>query len=256
VRRFDDALYSTLRLIARHVRGFWAGILAFLGVGMVAGAATAALFVGFATAVELGVTERLDSRVVHWFADRRSPVMDFVMMEVTTLGNGLVLTMIVGIVSLFLWLTNHRWSVYILIVGVMGGQVINNILKGMFGRPRPDTIEPVADVLTLSFPSGHAMSAIIAYGGVAYLVGRLEPTARLRRATWVTAAAMVMAIGISRIYLGVHYPSDVLAGFIAGAAWLVFVAASVKAVWFFAPRRPETAEEERGLDTADQEGVS
>lgn len=247
VRRADDALYSTLRFIARHVRGFWAAIIAFLGLGLAAGAAATALFAVVATAVERGFTEQVDGVVLQWVAARRTPVWDFVMLEITTLGNGLVVTVLVGVVSLFLWLTHHRWSVYILVVGVIGGMILNNVLKTLFGRPRPTIIEPVDHVLTLSFPSGHAMTAIIAYGAVAYLVGRLEPTAALRRATWLTAAIVVLAIGISRIYLGVHYPSDVFGGFVAGVAWLAFVAASVKAVHYFAPRRPETAEEERGM---------
>jgi undecaprenyl-diphosphatase len=249
VRRLDNALYSTLRFIARHVHGFWTAIVAFLGLALAAGAVTTAVFALLATAVEAGVTDRLDSRMLHWFADRRTPLLDLVMLEVTTLGNGLVLIMLVGIVSAFLWLTNHRWSVYLLIVGTVGGQLVNNMLKSLFGRPRPDTVPAVDDVLTLSFPSGHAMSAIIAYGSVAYLVGRLEPTAAMRRTTWALATIIVLAIGMSRVYLGVHYPSDVLAGFIAGVAWLLFVAASVKAVRFFAPRRPETAEEDKAMDT-------
>jgi membrane-associated phospholipid phosphatase len=246
-RRANDALYSTLRFIGRHVRGFWSAILAFLGLGLSAASVATVLFALVATAVEVGFTEQVDARVVRWFAEGRTPLMDLVMLEITTLGNGLVLTVLVGTVSLFLWLTGHHWSVYILVVGVVGGMILNNVLKGLFARPRPDMIEPVSEVLTLSFPSGHAMSAVIAYGAVALLVARLEPTAALRRATWITAAVVVLAIGVSRIYLGVHYPSDVLAGFVAGIAWLAFVAASVRAVHFYAPRRPATALEERGL---------
>jgi undecaprenyl-diphosphatase len=253
VRRADDALYSILRFIARHVRGFWAAIIAFLGLGLAPGAAPTAVFAALATAVEAGVTERLDSRMLHWFADRRTHTMDFVMLEITTLGNGLVLIMLVATVSAFLWLTHHRWSVYLLLVGVIGGQLINNILKSVFGRPRPDTIQGLDDVMTLSFPSGHAMTAIIAYGSVAYVVGRLEPTVAMRRTTWALAAIIVLAIGVSRVYLGVHYPSDVLAGFIAGVAWVAFVAASVKAVRFFAPRAPELAAQERGLHDSPQQ---
>jgi undecaprenyl-diphosphatase len=91
------------------------------------------------------------------------------------------------------------------------------------------------------------MGAFIVYGTVAYLVARLEPTKRLRFATWFVAIAIIVAIGVSRMYLGVHYPSDVIAGFAAGLAWVAFVASSVTAVQFFAPRRPVTAEEEHDL---------
>jgi membrane-associated phospholipid phosphatase len=249
-RRVDDVLYTTLRFIARHVHGFWTAIIAFLGLGLAAGAAATASFALVATAMEVGFTERVDSHVLHWFAERRTPLMDRLMLEVTTLGNGLVLFILVGTVSAFLWLTHHRWSVYLLIVGVVGGQLLNNALKEIFARPRPDTVPGLAHVVTPSFPSGHAMTAIIAYGAVAYLVGRLEPTRAMRLTTWSLAAFIVLAIGLSRVYLGVHYPSDVIAGFVAGLAWLFFVAASVKAIRFFSPRRPETVAEEPSMNPA------
>jgi undecaprenyl-diphosphatase len=241
-------LYSTLRFIARHVQGFWAAMAAFLGLGLAAGALLTALFAVLAAAVGSGVTRHLDERVLRWLAGRRVHWLDEAMSHVTTLGDGIVVTMLVFIVSVFLWLTWHRWSVYLLLVGVLGGQVVNNVLKLVFNRPRPEVMEWAAEVRTLSFPSGHAMSAIMAYGTVAYLVGRLEPTPRMRRATWGIAALIVLSIGFSRIYLGVHYPSDVLGGFIAGLAWLAFVAASMEAIRYFAPRRPETEREERDLD--------
>jgi undecaprenyl-diphosphatase len=91
------------------------------------------------------------------------------------------------------------------------------------------------------------MTSLIVYGSVAYVVGRLEPTQRLKLLTWSVAAFIILAVGISRMYLGVHYPSDVVGGFLAGTAWLTFVVASTKAIQFFAPRRPETEREEREM---------
>jgi undecaprenyl-diphosphatase len=246
-RAVADALYSTLRFIGRHASGFWAPIAAFLTVGIAAGAGAMVLFALLAGAVFAGRTQAFDERVLHWFHAQRSPLLDEAMRQVTTLGDGIVLAMLAGVLSIFLWLTRHRWSVYILVLGVMGGMLMNNLLKGLFSRPRPDVIEAIDHVATTSFPSGHAMTAIIAYGSVAWLVARLEPAPALRRTTWGIAALLVAAIGISRIYLGVHYPSDVLAGFLAGLAWLAFVAASLTAVRFFAPRRPQAAREERRL---------
>jgi undecaprenyl-diphosphatase len=242
---FGDALYSMLRFIARHVRGFWTAIAAFLTLGLALGAAAAAAFAVVAGVVETGFLQTVDERALHWFAARRSPLLDRVMLDITTLGDGIVLVVLVAIVSVFLWLTGHRWSVYLLCAGVIGGQLVNNMLKIMFARPRPDVIDWVDHVTTKSFPSGHAMSAIIAYGSVAYLVGRLEPTTVLRRTTWAIAVLIIVAIGTSRVYLGVHYPSDVLAGFLAGLAWLAFVVASVRAIHFFAQRRPAATRDER-----------
>lgn len=242
-----DALYSILRFIARHVRGFWGALAAFVTVSLAVGAIAAVIFATVASAVQYGLTQRFDENILRWLAARRTPAMDEIMLELTSLGNGVVLLMIVVIGGLFLWLTQHKWSVYILIAGVIGGQLMNQLLKGAFSRERPSVIEWVDHVSTPSFPSGHAMTSIIAYGSVAYLVGRLEGTRRLRIATWTVAALIILAIGFSRMYLGVHYPSDILAGFLAGLAWLALVAASVRALKFFAPRRPETASEEHDL---------
>lgn len=240
-------LYSTLRLIGRHVGGFWPALATFFAIGLAVGIAITALLIAAAGPLEMTGVQRADEAVLRWFAARRSPLLSEAMTQVTTLGDGIVLVMLVAIVSVFLWLTGHRWSVYVLVLGVVGGSAVNTALKSAFGRPRPDVVEWIGSPLTQSFPSGHAMAALIAYGSVAYLVGRLEPTRRLKRATWTIAALMIVAIGTSRVYLGVHYPSDVLGGFVAGLAWLGFVGASVHAIRFFTPRRPETAAEEAGI---------
>jgi undecaprenyl-diphosphatase len=242
-----DALYSILRFIARHVRGFWSALAAYLTVGLVVGAGAAVIFGLIAGTVHGGATQTVDERTLQWFAARRSPVLDEIMYDLTTLGDGVVLIMIVLVASVFLWSTRHHWSVYILIVGMVGGKILNTVLKAAFDRNRPSVVEWLYDVTSPSFPSGHAMGAFITYGTVAYLVGRLSPTRRLRHLTWIIATITILGIGISRMYLGVHYPSDVIAGFLAGLAWLAFVASSVTALRFFAPRRPETAVEEHDL---------
>ncbi len=244
---FRDALYSTLRLIARHVRGFFGALAAFITVSLAVGVAAAAVFAAFAHIVMEGFTQGLDERVLRWFAAHRTPALNAVMIEITTLGTGIVLIMIVSVASVFLWLTRHHWSVYILLMGVIGGQLVNKLLKNTFERPRPSVVEWVTDVHSKSFPSGHAMTAMITYASVAYLVARLEPTPRLRHTTWLLAAFFILGIGISRTYLGVHYPSDIVAGYLGGIAWLAFVSSSLTAVRFFAPRRPVTHQEEHDL---------
>ena len=229
------------------MRGFFGAIAAFLTVGLVVGIAASVVFAAFAHVVMTGVTQNFDENVLRWIQTHRSPAMNSVMLEVTTLGSGMVLIMMVCVASVFLWLTKHHWSVYILLMGVLGGQVMNRLLKGFFERPRPSVVEWVTEVSSKSFPSGHAMTAMITYGSVAYLVARLEPTRLLRRTTFIMAALFIIAIGVSRMYLGVHYPSDIIAGYLGGIAWLAFVATSLTAVRFFAPRRPETRKEEHDL---------
>lgn len=242
------ALYSILRFIDRHVQGFWSALAAFLTVGLAAGAVAAIVFGLLAGLVHEGATQGFDERAVQWFASHRSSWLDEVMVDITTLGDGVVLIMIVLIASIFLWITHHRWSVYILIVGLIGGKLLNTLMKAAFDRSRPSVVEWLHDVSSPSFPSGHAMGAFVTYGTVAYLVGRLSHTRRLRNVTWIIAGTTILAIGMSRVYLGVHYPSDVIAGFLAGLAWVVVVASSVTTLRYFAPRRPETVAEEQDLD--------
>lgn len=240
-------LHALLRLIARHVKGFWGAIAAFLTIGVIIGLIAAIVFGMLAGIMREGVTQPMDEHVLRWFEAQRTPAMDRIMMHITTLGNGVVIIMVALVASVFLWATNHRWSVYILMVGMIGGKLLNSALKLVFDRDRPSVVQLLHEVTSQSFPSGHAMGAFITYGTIGYLVARLEPSRRLRVFTWALAGAVVLAIGVSRMYLGVHYPSDVIAGYLAGLAWLAFVASSVRALRYFAPRRPETHTEERGL---------
>jgi len=242
-----NLLYSTLRLIARHVSGFWGALLAFLTIGLVVGAGATTVFVLMAEAVQGGVTQAIDERVLRWLEASRTPWLDEAMLEITTMGSGVPLIIIVAIAVIFLWLTRHHWSVYFLLLGTLGGQVINRLLKEHFERPRPIVVEWEQQVDTFSFPSGHAMSSFVAFGIIAYLVANAVSTPALKRFVWITAAVLITLVGVSRMYLGVHYPTDVLAGFLAGLAWILLVAASMTALGFFARRRPETRTEEEGL---------
>lgn len=244
-------IHSILRFIARHVRGFAGALATFVTVGAIVAAVAIGIFALIAEGVEEGFTQAFDEAVLRWFEGMRTPGLDKAMLEITTLGSGLVLVVIVLVASVFLWQTQHKWSVYLLLLGTLGGKLLNTILKLSYERPRPTIVESVTDVYSASFPSGHAMSSMVVYGSVAYLVGRLEAKHGLRYTTWIFAAIAIILIGISRMYLGVHYPSDVIAGFIAGIAWLGFVVASMQALQFFAERRPETHAEEKDLHIDD-----
>lgn len=246
---FRNVLYSTLRFIARHVRGFWGAVVAFLTIGAVVGVVATVAFMLLAEAVRGGLTQSFDMRVLEWLAAHRTPLLDLAMLQITTAGSGVPLIIIVVIVGVFLWLSRHHWSVYFLLLGNIGGQVLNRLLKAHFARPRPAAVLWEQHVSTFSFPSGHAMSSFITFGIIAYLVANAVQTRALKRFVWITAALLIGLVGFSRMYLGVHYPSDVLAGFLAGLAWILVVAASMTALQFFAHRRPETHAEEKGLHT-------
>lgn len=243
-----DALYGMLRFIGRHVRGFYGAVITYLSFSFFVGLAAVWAFLELGDTVLDGETQRFDEAVVSWVATHRNEILDHVALEITALGNTLTLALVVIMVCTFLWLTHRRFSVALLIVGVIGGAILNFLLKDIYNRPRPTVVDWGTDVATQSFPSGHAMSAMVAYGTVAYLAGRLGPTPKLRWTTWIGAAILIIGIGASRIYLGVHYPSDVLAGYIGGLAWTAIVISGLTAIAYFArQRKPDVEKEERDL---------
>ncbi len=251
-RMAGDALYSGLRLVGGWVRGFYAAVVAALSFAffLVVGAIWA--FAEISQEVLAGSTQAFDEAVLTWVEGHRTDLMDHIALELTALGNFGTLTVLVLVVSVFLWMTHHRISVGLLLVAMMGGALMNTLLKNIFDRPRPSIVEAGTEVMSLSFPSGHAMSSFIAYSAIAYLGGRLGPTRRLRWTTWFVAAIIILAVGFSRIYLGVHYPSDVLAGYVAGLAWLAFVISGLAAIRYFSGRKPEVIEDEQDLHAEEE----
>ena len=119
----------------------------------------------------------------------------------------------------YLRLSGRRRSMLLLIVAVGGGQMLSTLFKRGFDRPRPDLVPHEAIVYTASFPSGHAMMAAVTYLTLGAMLARVQPTRALRAYVLALAAIVTVAVGISRVYLGVHWPTDVLAGWTAGAAW-------------------------------------
>jgi membrane-associated phospholipid phosphatase len=241
-----DALFKFLRFIEHHVSGFHGPVLAFLLIGLL-GASAVAFFAFWARVVMRGTTTAFDDTVLRWFAAHRTPHLNSIMLQITSLGNPTTILVLLSVSCLFLWLTQHRYSVYLLLIGILGGTFINTGLKLIFHRDRPSIVEWVTQVSSESFPSGHAMMSLIAYGSVAYLVGRLEPSRLMRIITWILAVIIILAIGTSRVYLGVHYPSDVIAGYVGGLAWLSFVTSGITAMQYFSARKPEVEQVEKDL---------
>lgn len=251
-RVFGDLLYGFLRFIARHVRSFYGAVLTYLSFSFFVMLAAVWVFVLIADGVLEGSTQRMDEAVLTWMAAHRTETLDRIALDITALGNTATLAVLVLSVSIFLWLTRHRLSVYLLLVAVIGGAVLSWVLKDVFDRPRPDIVAWGVDVLSQSFPSGHSMAAVVAYGSVAYLGGRLEPTPTLRWTTWTLAGLLILAIGASRIYLGVHYPSDVVAGYVAGLAWTALAVSGLTAIRYYSRRRPEVEAQEEDLHAEEQ----
>jgi undecaprenyl-diphosphatase len=139
--------------------------------------------------------------------------------DVTSLGSTIVLGFILLAVVGYLLLARRRAAAWLMLGTVLGGLAFNSLLKYAFDRPRPTIVPPAVEVFTASFPSGHATLSAITYLTLAALLGRTQPEPRIRIYFIVLAAIVTVFVGVSRVYLGVHYPTDVLAGWCIGTAW-------------------------------------
>ena len=219
-------LVLALLLVRRHGRGEqrrqaraerrhpfaapWRTLLAF-GVAF----ATVLAFARISREVAEGETGEMDHVVALAVHAIDTPVLDVVMRGLTFMGTPFVVIPIAA--AAMAWAVRKketRAAVALLVVMVMT-ELLNAMLKHTFERPRPTLFEEIATLHSYSFPSGHAMAATAIYGMMGVVVARLAPTHR--RALTIALPVLVLSIGISRVYLGVHWPSDVLAGFAAGA---------------------------------------
>jgi len=212
-----------------------------LGLVVLAGGLMAAvgvlLFAWLAARVRGGTTQAFDESVLRYLGARQMPWLSGAMLEITFLGTGTVVAMIAAVAALFLALTRQRTAAWLLLWATLGALVLNTLLKHLFDRPRPRIFSWGTHALTTSFPSGHAMSAAAIYGTVALLAARLARRRGVRAAVYAACSVVVALVAFSRLYLGVHYPTDVLAGLVIGAAWASFCAAALEAVWQTRQRR-------------------
>ncbi|MER8394454.1 phosphatase PAP2 family protein [Mesorhizobium sp. M1340] len=155
------------------------------------------------------------------------------MRDVTSLGSASVLVLITAAMIVYLLLIRRPGAALLMFVAVAGGQLLSSVLKFDIDRPRPDLVSHLADVASLSFPSGHAMLSAVTYLTLGSMAARFLPGRITKIYVLVLAVLTTVVVGISRIYLGVHWPSDVLAGWCAGFAWamLCWLAARLLQRW-------------------------
>jgi undecaprenyl-diphosphatase len=139
--------------------------------------------------------------------------------DITALGGHVVLTIVVLATLAYLVMTRKAHAALLVVAAVGGGMLLSTALKMGFERPRPDLVPHAARVYTASFPSGHAMLSAVTYLTLGALLARVQPSRRLKAFFLGLALTLTILVGASRIYLGVHWPSDVLAGWCVGAAW-------------------------------------
>jgi undecaprenyl-diphosphatase len=224
-RRAENALARARPWLRRHVRGLYSAVGLYLLLGLALAALALWGFAGLAEAVAEGETTSFDHAILLWFDAHATPRLTVVALEVSALGNTLVIAVVVFVAAAFLWFTHHRDAVFLLGAAVAGNGILILILKTAFGRPRPEVVPWRIDYVDgYAFPSGHAMTAMVVYATVAYLVLRLHPPRAVRIFTRSLAAAIILGVGLARVYLGVHHPTDVIAGFAVGFAWATVTA--------------------------------
>ena len=186
----------------------------------------AAAFVAVAWFVSTGATEGLDRDLLLLFRDPADlddalgpPWFEEMLAEITALGGYTILVILSGIVLATLLLSGERQAALFLTLSLVGGALVSSGLKALFSRPRPDLVDHLDQTFTSSFPSAHAMVSTLAYLTLAVVGVRFLRRHWSRVFLLAMAVLLAFAIGASRVYLGVHWPSDVLAGWLAGAAW-------------------------------------
>lgn len=160
-----------------------------------------------------------DQAVSLWVHSHDTPTLDVVMRTFTFIGSFPVIAVFSAVILFWCWRVGRR-DLFAALLGVVAiDEGLNFVLKHLFGRSRPDLFQEIATLHSYSFPSGHAMAAAAIYGMIGAVIGRLIP--RLRVAASVAAGILALLIGVSRIYMGAHWVTDVLAGYAAGATILL-----------------------------------
>jgi undecaprenyl-diphosphatase len=218
LKRFAHWLLAPLEWIGKYE----APVLALLLVLT----AAISVFIYVADLVNEGRTDHFDTWAVRALRrpdDPETPVGPAWLMEVgrdmTALGGIAFLTLLIATIAGFLWLRRMYAAMLLLLASTTGGLVLSLVLKQWFHRERPSIVPHLTHVYTNSFPSGHAMLSATVFLTLGALLGRFVPGLALRAYFLLVAGMLTLLVGVSRVYMGVHYPTDVLAGWSAGLAW-------------------------------------
>jgi undecaprenyl-diphosphatase len=194
-------------------------------------------FIELADAVNEGESREIDEWVVLSMrdpVDKADPLgprwFEEMMRDITALGGYAILTPLTISVAVYEWIRNRRRTAMLVIVATVGGILLSTVLKSAFDRPRPDLVPHGSYVLTKSFPSGHAMMAATTYLTLGAIMAQAEKLRSLKIFFLSLGVLLTVLVGISRLYLGVHWPTDVLAGWAAGATWALLCWSAARAI--------------------------
>ena len=213
--------------------GSRAALIIFLEiiVGVALSLTSIALFAGLTEEIleEEGIG--LDGRLSSLIFSLRHPVLTSIMIGISYLGGEVTLLVATLLLIALTW-TRHRRESVLFFFALGMGFAMNFLLKFLIQRPRP-LLDPILHAAWYSYPSGHAMNAFVFYGTLSYLTYHFTGKTRVSIIVSAVALLLVFLIGVSRVYLGVHYPSDVVGGWIAGFWWFVTVILLDKTLTFY-----------------------
>jgi undecaprenyl-diphosphatase len=197
---------------------------AALAVGLVSAALALGLFAWLGREILTGITPALDDRLRAAIHALASPGLTRLMIAASRFGGPAWLAPIGTALALTFLIRGWHRGALLVVVTMAGAGLLDTLLKQTFSRVRPAAFFDYPLPVSHSFPSGHAFFAASFFGGLAVLVSGRVRSKALRAAVWVAAVGLILLIGLSRVYLGVHYPSDVLAGYAAATVWVTAVA--------------------------------
>jgi undecaprenyl-diphosphatase len=216
---------ATWRRIAAHVTRRERGELLVL-LGALGAVVLTLAFIVLAGNVLEGDTQTFDERMLRALRKRDNPAvplgpawLHIAALDLTALGSGTVLGLTVAAIVGFLLLKGVWRSALFVLAASWGGWLLNALLKEVFARPRPGVVPHLSEVMTPSFPSGHAMTSAAVYLTLGALLMRIVDRGVVRFYCMTVAMLATVLVGATRVYLGVHYPTDVLAGWLIGLSW-------------------------------------
>lgn len=230
-------LFKFLRQLSQRIVHFWQQnfspkLLPLLSTIRIVGLVVAGLSLWAFAAIAQDVLEKethtLDTSILLSIRRLHTPLWDQVMVGITFLGEPIVLLIIGFVVGIGLLIKDKKAQATTLAIAATGAVALNYLLKDLFARDRPALWERIVDVGSYSFPSGHAMISLVVYGMIGYLLAILFR--RWQKSVLFLTILLINSIGLSRLYLGVHWPTDVVAGYAAGLVWLVTCILSLE-VW-------------------------
>jgi membrane-associated phospholipid phosphatase len=224
IARLDPRAYLTLHIV----------------VGLLVCLLTAWVFAALLDSVgEKDVLVHRDESVANWFHHNGTPLGDRIFVFISWIGSPFAMAVLFVAAMLYLWRAKQRTLMVAWVLSYVGGTVLDAVVKDVVRRPRPEFAGKFLFLHSWSFPSGHSMGSLIGFAMLAYTIIRVRKieSTRAQIGIWAAAVVMVMLVGYSRLYLAVHYLSDVLAGYTLGVLWLAVCFTGLQMVSRRAERR-------------------